>query len=84
MIISSQEYSVDKDTLGKLIGNCGYHVFFCPKDENLDDIAKHIGVDRTKLASLEQGHCIIKGNFYDKFKKKNKPATLCGMTYLFE
>ena len=84
MIISSQEYSVDKDKLGKLIGNCGYHVFFCPKDENLDDIAKHIGVDRTKLAGLEQGHCIIKGNFYDKFKEKNKPATLCGMTYLFE
>ena len=80
MITASHEYSVDKDKLGKLIGYCGYHVFFCPKDENLDDIAKHIGVDKTTLANLEQGHYIIKGNFYDKFKKKNKPATLSGMT----
>ena len=61
-------------------GRYRYHVFFCPKDENLDDIAKHICVDRTTLANLEQGHYIIKGNFYDKFKKKNKPATLSGMT----
>ena len=81
MITASQEFSVDKDKLGKLIGNCGYHVFFCPKDENLDDIAKHIGIDRTTLASLEQGHCIIKGNFYNKIKNKNKPKTLIGMTY---
>ncbi len=80
MLLASQEYSLDKDRLGKLIGNCGYHVFFRPKDANLEDIAKHLNVDRTTLANLEQGHCIVKGNIYDKIKEKNKSSVIIGMT----
>ena len=80
MLLASQEYSLDKDRLGKLIGNCGYHVFFRPKDANLVDIAKHLNVDRTTLANLEQGHCIVKGNIYDKIKEKNKSSVIIGIT----
>ena len=46
LTLASQSYSVDKDKLGKLIGNYGTHVLFHPKDYG---IAKHIGVDQSSL-----------------------------------
>jgi len=78
LILASQSYSVDKDKLGKLIGNCGTHVLFHPKDYG---IAKHIGVDQSTLASLGQGECIVYGLVYNKDENKHKHITIKGQTY---
>lgn len=81
MILASQEYSLDKDQLGKLIGNCGMHVFFRPKDGNLTDISKHIKIDMSILADLEQGQCVVHGPLYNKTQEKNKQTTIIGRTH---
>lgn len=84
MMLASQEYSVEKDKLGKLIGNCSLHVFFRPKDANIADIAKHIGVDKSVLASLEQGQCVVDGPLFNKIAGKNKQKTVVGWTYMHD
>ena len=84
MMLASQEYSVEKDKLGKLIGNCAFHVFFRPKDANIADIAKHIGVDKSVLASLEQGQCVVDGPLFNKIAGKNKQKTVVGWTYMHD
>lgn len=81
MLLASQEFSADKDRLGKIIGNCGTLVFFCPKTNNLSDIAKLTGIDKAVLASLEQGQCVVYGLLYDKTAERNKPTTIIGWTY---
>lgn len=81
MLLASQEYSVEKDRLGKLIGNCGTQVFFRPKDANLSAIAKHIGFDAADLVSLGQGECVVWGLLYDTVRQKNAHALLAGQTY---
>ncbi len=81
MLLASQEYSIEKDKLGKLIGNCGSQVFFHPKDGNISDIAKFIGVERSILANLELGQCVVHGLMYDKSKDKNMHTTVVGRTY---
>lgn len=82
MMLASQEYSVDKDKLGKLIGNCAIHVFFRPKDANIKEIARHVGIDASTLANLQQGECVVYGLLYDKESKKNKQTTIVGATYI--
>ena len=84
MILASHEYSLDKDKLGTLIGYCSYHVFFRPKDENLNDIAKHINVEKSVLVNLEQGHCIIVGPLFNTITNKNKQMTIIGWTYIYD
>lgn len=84
MMLASQEYSVEKDKLGKLIGNCAFHVFFRPKDANIADIAKHIGADKSVLASLEQGQCVVDGPLFNKIAGKNKQKTVVGWTYMHD
>ena len=84
MLLASQEYSIEKDKLGKLIGNCAFHVFFRPKDANIADIAKHIGVDKSVLASLEQGQCVVDGPLFNKIACKNKQKTVVGWTYIHD
>ena len=84
MMLASQEYSVEKDKLGKLIGNCAFHVFFRPKDANIADIAKHIGVEKSVLASLEQGQCVVDGPLFNKIAGKNKQKTVVGWTYMHD
>ena len=84
MLIASQEFSSLKDKLGKIIGNCGTLVFFRPKNDNLTDIAKLTGVDKTVLANLEQGQCVVYGYLYNKSAGKNKQITLIGNTYEHE
>lgn len=81
MLLASQEFSIEKDQLGKIIGNCGILIFFRPKDANLSNIAKHIGVNKSTLAGLEQGQCIVYGPLYNKYEDKNKNVTLIGRTY---
>lgn len=81
MMLASQEYSVEKDKLGKLLGNCANHVFFRPKDANLKDISKHIGIDLSTLANLEQGQCVFYGPLFNKIAEKNKQVTIIGWTY---
>lgn len=81
MLLATQEYSVDKDRLGKLIGNCAMKIVFRPKDANIDDIAKDIGVDRTKLAALEQGECVAVGGFYSRHKERNTNTVLSGRAF---
>jgi len=80
MMLATQEYSVEKDKLGMLIGNCATHVIFRPKDANIKDIAKHVGVDASTLANLEQGQCIVYGLLYSKKAEKNKQVTVIGWT----
>ncbi len=82
MLLASQEFSVEKDKLGKIIGNCGTLVFFRPKTNNIADISKLIGIDKTVLASLEQGQCVIHGPLYTKHEGRNKSVTLIGRTYV--
>ena len=82
MMLASQEYSIERDSLGKLIGNCAIQVFFRPKDANIKDIANNIGVDTLKLANLEQGQCVISGLIYDKEACKNKYTVIEGKTYI--
>lgn len=84
MLLASQEYSVEKDTLGKLIGNCATHIIFHPKDANIKDIAKHIGVDASTLANLEQGQCIVYGLLYSKKAEKNKHFVIKGWTCMHD
>lgn len=84
MMLASQEYSVEKDKLGKLIGNCAFHVFFRPKGANIADIAKHIGIDKSVLASLEQGQCVVDGPLFNKIACKNKQKTVVGWTYIHD
>ena len=84
MMLATQEYSVEKDKLGKLIGNCATHVIFRPKDANIKDIAKHIGVEASTLASLEQGQCIVYGLLYNKEVGKNKHFVIIGWTYMHD
>lgn len=81
MLLASQEVSVEKDKLGKIIGNCGTLVFFRPKTDNITDISKLTGVDKSTLASLEQGQLIYHGLCYSKYAGKNKTVTLIGWTY---
>lgn len=82
MLLASQEFSADKDKLGKLIGNCGMHIFFHPKDADLNMIAKHIKYDKTALAKLEQGECVAVGGFYSHSHGRNCLTTIKGRTYL--
>lgn len=84
MLLASQEYSVKKDNLGKLIGNCATHIIFHPKDANIKDIAKHIGVDASTLANLEQGQCIVYGLLYSKKAEKNKHFVIKGWTCMHD
>lgn len=81
LLLASQRYSCDDDSLGRLIGNCGGHVFFLPKDEDLSDIAAFTGYDRTTLANLELGECIAKCGFYSRIKKKNRNAAFKGTAF---
>lgn len=78
LVLASQEYSIEKDLLGKLIGNCDTHIFFRPKDANLRDISKILGCEISRLANLSQGECAAVGSFFSKRKKKNCRTTLWG------
>lgn len=84
LLLASQEFSLDKDSLGKLIGNCGTLIFFRPKSDALKDVSKITGIDTSTLAGLEQGECVAVGNFCDSFEDKNKYVTLIGRTYTLE
>lgn len=81
MLLASQEFSANKDKLGKIIGNCGTLVFFRPKADNLTDIARLTGVEKSVLAELAQGQCVVYGMLYDKSLCKNRQFTLIGFTY---
>lgn len=81
MMLASQEFSNEKDLLGKLIGNCGTLVFFRPKDADINSIAHHIGCDRQLLAQLQQGECIVKAGFYSKSKGKNTSGLISGSAF---
>ena len=81
MLLASQEFSVEKDKLGKIIGNCGTLVFFRPKSNNISDISKLTGIDKTTLANLEQGQCVVYGLLYNKNEGRNKHTTIMGWTY---
>lgn len=81
MLLASQEFSVEKDKLGKIIGNCGTLVFFRPKTNNISDISKLTGIDKATLAVLEQGQFIYHGLCYNNHEGKNKNVTLTGRTY---
>jgi len=84
LLLASQEFSVEKDCLGKLIGNCKTLVFFRPKNDNLRDIAKLTGFDTSTLAGLEQGECVAVGNFESTSDGRNKYVALIGRTYIHE
>ncbi len=84
MLLASQEFSVEKDKLGKIIGNCGALVFFHPKTDNIADISKLTGVDKATLANLEQGQCVYHGLCYNEYAGKNKTATLIGWSYKYK
>lgn len=84
LLLASQEFSLEKDTLGKLIGNCGTLIFFRPKSDALKDVSKITGIDTSTLAGLEQGECVAVGNFCDSLEGKNKYVTLIGRTYIQE
>ena len=71
----------EKDRLGKIIGNCGILVFFRPKTNNISDISKLTGIDKSTFVNLEQGQCIVYGPLYNKYEDKNKNVTLIGQTY---
>ncbi|MBR3044905.1 MAG: hypothetical protein IKH27_11030 [Oscillospiraceae bacterium] len=81
MLLASQEFSAEKDKLGRLIGNCGMQLIFHPKDACIDEIAKRFGIDRQQLAGLEQGECFAVGGFFSKRHGKNKQVTIRGKTY---
>jgi len=84
LLLASQEFSLEKDSLGKLIGNCGTLIFFRPKSDALKDVAKITGFDTSTLAGLDQGECVAVGNFCDSFSGKNKRVALKGRTYTQE
>ena len=81
LLMATQEFSSEKDRLGKLIGNCGLLVFFRPKDADISEIAMHIDIDRSTLANLEQGECVAVGSFYSRSKARNCHTKLIGKTY---
>ena len=81
MLLASQEFSVLRDKLGKIIGNCGTLVFFKPKPDNLADIARLTGIDKSILAELEQGQCVVFGLLYKQSAGVNKQVSLVGFTY---
>ena len=84
LLLASQEFSGEKDCLGKLIGNCETLVFFRSKNDNLKEIARITHFDTSTLAGLEQGECIAVGNFSSSFDGKNKHIALKGRTYTHE
>lgn len=84
MLLASQEFSAVKDNLGRIIGNCGTLVFFKPKDNNLAEISKLTGIDKSVLAKLEQGQCVVYGLLYNIIDGKNIQATIIGWTYRFD
>lgn len=81
LLLASQQYSVEQDRLGKLIGNCDTHIIFHPKDADIRAIAQHLGCDPQMLASLEQGECIVVGSFYSCSRQKNQHALLSGKAF---
>ena len=81
MLIAAQHFSAEDDRLGRLIGNCSIKVFFRPMDNNLTAIAKHYKIDKSQLASLEQGECIAVGPFYSQNRKRNCQTIICGKTF---
>ena len=81
LLMASQEFSAEKDRLGKLVGNSNLFLFFRPKDADLSEISKHIGVERNTLARLEQGECVAVGEFYSRSKGQNCRATLTGKAF---
>ena len=82
MILASQEFSVEKDKLGRLIGNCGIQVIFHPKDANLSSISRFTGIDKSTLANMKQGECVIVGGMYNKNKKTHINRTILCHTYI--
>ncbi|SFW45076.1 hypothetical protein SAMN02910280_2624 [Ruminococcus flavefaciens] len=84
LLLASQEFSLEKDSLGRLIGNAGTLIFFRPKSDTLKDVSKITGIDSSTLAGLEQGECVAVGNFCDSFEGKNKYVVLIGRTYTQE
>lgn len=70
LLLASQEFSLEKDSLGRLIGNAGTLIFFRPKSDTLKDVSKITGIDSSTLAGLEQGECVAVGNFCDSFEGK--------------
>ena len=83
MFLSSQEFSSEKDNLGKIIGNCGTILFFRPKDDNLKEIAKLTGHSVNELSSFEAGECVVCGNIYDYRKARNSYQVIRGKTATF-
>ena len=84
MYLASQEFSVEKDLLGKIIGNCGTKVIFRPKDADISAIARHIGVATQQLASLEQGEFWAVGEFFSRSRQKNCARVISGKAYTSE
>jgi hypothetical protein len=82
MLLATQEFSLEKDKLGKLIGNCGFQIIFRPKDADIRGIAKHLGCEPQMLAKLEQGEFVAAGSFFSRRKQKNCRAVIPGKAYL--
>lgn len=78
LMLASQEYSAEKDRLGKLIESCGLKVFFCPNDVEPADFAKQIGVDKSLIASLEEHEFIVKGGLYNCKQQRNCKTVIKG------
>ena len=81
LLIAAQHFSAEDDRLGRLIGNCSIKVFFRPMDNTLTAIAKHYKIDKSQLASLEQGECIAVGPFYSQNRERNCQTIICGKTF---
>lgn len=84
MLIASQEFSNESDSLGKIIGNCDTLIFFRPKGNNIKNIAKITGHSLSELSSLEKGECIVFGKIFDFEKSRNSSQIIIGKAATFD
>ena len=81
MMLASQEFSAEKDLLGKIIGNCATLAVFRPKDNNISELAKQLNVDRQQLAALEQREMLVVGPLYSQRRGRNIRTSVSGMAF---
>lgn len=84
VILASQDFSNEKDNMGRFYNYCGTKVFFRPLGEKCAElVAKVTHVSNDIISSLPDCKCVIIGTFYSNFYEENiiVKEGICGYTF---
>ena len=84
VIISSQDYSDEKDNLGRFYAYCGTKIFFRPlSGKCVEKVVKVTHIDQETIETLPVFHFIITGSLYNEKSNENTPLRkgIHGITY---